>query len=154
MCLFMWGYPKMDGLKGKIPFKWMIQGYPHLWKPPCTSAIQTLILFESVMTKGLHLQPAGHVVFLQCGRLSGLVAGAGLCIPHNVVTNCLTLENVTTSDWEFTTNKTTKHAKQTAFLNCPCTFLEFLALMESVIKHQVPKMGGCVAKLTCILCKP
>ena len=28
-----WGYPKMDGLLGKIPLKWMIWGYPNLWKP-------------------------------------------------------------------------------------------------------------------------
>ena len=27
-----WGYPQMDGLRGKIPLKWMISGYPHLWK--------------------------------------------------------------------------------------------------------------------------
>ena len=36
----MWGFPqmvvpKMDGLQGKIPLKWMIWGYPHLWKPSC-----------------------------------------------------------------------------------------------------------------------
>ena len=29
-----WGYPNMDGLEWKIPFKWMIWGYRHLWKPP------------------------------------------------------------------------------------------------------------------------
>ena len=29
-----WGYPKMDGLYGKCPLKWMIWGSPHLWKPP------------------------------------------------------------------------------------------------------------------------
>ena len=29
-----WGYPKMDGLKGNIPLKWMmIAGYPHIRKP-------------------------------------------------------------------------------------------------------------------------
>ena len=29
-----WGIPRMDGLSWKIPLKWMIWGYPHLWKPP------------------------------------------------------------------------------------------------------------------------
>ena len=29
-----WGYPQMDGLWGNILLKWMIEGYPHLWKPP------------------------------------------------------------------------------------------------------------------------
>ena len=31
--LHKWGYPKMDD-DGKILFKWLIGGYPHLWKPP------------------------------------------------------------------------------------------------------------------------
>ena len=29
-----WGYPKMDGLQGKIPLKWMIYGHPYFRKPP------------------------------------------------------------------------------------------------------------------------
>ena len=29
-----WGYPKMDGPWGKIPWKWMIWGYPYFRKPP------------------------------------------------------------------------------------------------------------------------
>ena len=28
------GVPKMDGLYRKIPLKWMIWGYPHVWTPP------------------------------------------------------------------------------------------------------------------------
>ena len=28
------GTPQMDGLQGKIPLKWMIQGYLHLRNPP------------------------------------------------------------------------------------------------------------------------
>ena len=28
------GYPKMDGLQWKLPFKWKIWGYPHFRKPP------------------------------------------------------------------------------------------------------------------------
>ena len=29
-----WWYSQMDGSWWKIPLKWMIWGYPHLWKPP------------------------------------------------------------------------------------------------------------------------
>ena len=32
-----WGYPKTDGLQGKIPLTWMIWGYPHFWRPPFAS---------------------------------------------------------------------------------------------------------------------
>ena len=34
MLLFKWGYPKIDGLKGKILLKRMIWGYPHLMEAP------------------------------------------------------------------------------------------------------------------------
>ena len=29
-----WGYPKLDGLYGKILARWMILGYPYFRKPP------------------------------------------------------------------------------------------------------------------------
>ena len=32
--LHKWGIPRMDGLSWKTLFKWMLEGYPHLWKPP------------------------------------------------------------------------------------------------------------------------
>ena len=39
-----WGYPKMDGLYWKIPFKWMIWGYHHFRKPPYNPCIYIYIL--------------------------------------------------------------------------------------------------------------
>ena len=38
-----WGYPKMDGLYWKIPFKWMIWGYHHFRKPPYNPCIYIYI---------------------------------------------------------------------------------------------------------------
>jgi hypothetical protein len=35
-----WGYPKMDGLNGKIVLKWMTWGYPHFRKSPNVIQIQ------------------------------------------------------------------------------------------------------------------
>ena len=32
-----WGYPKMDGLYGKIPWTWIIWGYPCFRNPPYMS---------------------------------------------------------------------------------------------------------------------
>ena len=30
-----WRHPKMNGLSGKFPWKWMIWGFPYSRKPPC-----------------------------------------------------------------------------------------------------------------------
>ena len=32
-----WGYPQIIHFNGMFPYKPTIFGYPHLWKPPCTS---------------------------------------------------------------------------------------------------------------------
>ena len=39
-----WGSTKMDGLYWKILLKWMIWGYPKLWKPPCLSMAIAMFL--------------------------------------------------------------------------------------------------------------
>ena len=39
-----WGHPKTDGLEWKIPFKWMIGGYPCFRKPPIRSTVPLLLM--------------------------------------------------------------------------------------------------------------
>ena len=38
-----WWYPKMHGLKWKLPLKWMIWVYPHFRKPPYDAAAFFLV---------------------------------------------------------------------------------------------------------------
>ena len=52
------GYRKIDGLQLKIPSKWMIGGYPHLWKPPI--ALRNKVLWPSLCIGALN-RDSGHI---------------------------------------------------------------------------------------------
>ena len=55
-----WGYPKMDGLEGKILLKWMIWGYPQLWKSPFDWWIDPMTKGIPVATTADLSPPSSH----------------------------------------------------------------------------------------------
>ena len=77
-----WGYPKMDGLKGKIPLKsMMIAGYPHIRKPSYISySFIAVVGYPSFQQR--HVRLSDCFIWIFQGLMSNGCTCTLLPIPH------------------------------------------------------------------------